>query len=78
MSQLGVPTDMQELMAYVDETYDIDTARFTPKENAAPETMAPMPTPGAPLPQPGGGNTAVAPPKPAAGPQTLKQLNELA
>lgn len=82
MSQLGVPTDMAELAAYVDETYDIDTDRFTPQEGAMPGGP-PGAMPGQP-PQPGAPTAGPTPPQPVgaappggAKPLALQQLNDL-
>lgn len=60
MMQLGVPVDLPELVAWVDESYDVDSDRFTPKQGTAPQPNAMQPgappgnppAPGAPgLPQ---------------------------
>jgi hypothetical protein len=68
VAQMGVPTDYNELAAYVDETYDIETDRFTPKEGGMPQGQ-----PGA---QPG----PVPPegvPKPDAGPSMKMDMTQL-
>ena len=33
MAQIGVPVDMQELVAWVDESFDVDSERFKPQGN---------------------------------------------
>lgn len=78
MFQLGMPTDLNELAKYVDETYDIETDRFTPKQGSNPQAQ-PSASPGGALPAtsptPGAG---LRPAVPSAGPTTLPQLKDVA
>lgn len=75
MSQMGVPTDMNELAAYVDETYDIDTDRFTPKQGESPGGP-PGAMPGAP-PQPGAGAPPPVEAPKSKTPVSLQALNDI-
>lgn len=45
MMQLGVPTDLNAIVQYVDEGYDIDTDRFTPAQQPGQQPGQPAPAP---------------------------------
>lgn len=62
LAQAGVPTDMVELVKFYDESFDIDSERFTPEQTMQPQMG--MQQPGQPQgmpPQPGQTNQQLAP-----------------